>query len=99
MAAEAEGNGLAATWRCCPPPSLTPKATGPLCSNWRSRRWQWQEFDEAALATLGAGAFLAVARVRQTVRPPSSGSATARPTRYAASRWWARICHDPGATT
>jgi leucyl aminopeptidase/proline iminopeptidase len=62
--------------------------------------WQWQEFDEAALATLGAGAFLAVARGSANGQAAIVRLSYCPANRCAASRWWARgSVTTPVATT
>lgn len=60
--AEAEGNGLARHLAVLPASDLTARSYR-ACARQLAQEegWQWQEHDEAALAKLGAGAFLAVA--------------------------------------
>ncbi|MGY3943872.1 M17 family metallopeptidase [Aeromonas tecta] len=61
--AEAQGNGLARHLAVLPASDLTPQHYRTLARDLaKEEGWQWQEYDEAALGTLGAGAFLAVAR-------------------------------------
>lgn len=61
--AEAEGNGLARHLAVLPASELDAQGYRAFVQQLAQQEgWQWQEFDEAALATLGAGAFLAVAR-------------------------------------
>ncbi|QXC29607.1 leucyl aminopeptidase family protein [Aeromonas sp. FDAARGOS 1409] len=63
VAAEAEGNGLARHLAVLPASELDAQGYRAFVQQLAQQEgWQWQEFDEAALATLGAGAFLAVAR-------------------------------------
>ncbi|WP_349917805.1 M17 family metallopeptidase [Aeromonas veronii] len=61
--AEAEGNALARHLAVLPASDLTPKHYRALARELaKAEGWQWQEYDEAELTRLGAGAFLAVAR-------------------------------------
>lgn len=63
VAAEAEGNGLARHLAVLPASELDAQGYRAFVQQLAQQEgWQWQELDEAALATLGAGAFLAVAR-------------------------------------
>ncbi len=61
--AEAQGNGLARHLAVLPASELNAGSYRAFARQLAQQEgWQWQEFDEAALAKLGAGAFLAVAR-------------------------------------
>lgn len=61
--AEAEGNGLARHLAVLPASDLDARSYRHFAQQLaQDQGWQWQEYDEAALARLGAGAFLAVAR-------------------------------------
>ena len=61
--AEAQGNGLARHLAVLPASDLTPRSYRAWAQQLAQQEgWQWQEYDEAELARLGAGAFLAVAR-------------------------------------
>ena len=63
LSAETEGNGLARHLAVLPASELDAQGYRAFVQQLAQQEgWQWQEFDEAALATLGAGAFLAVAR-------------------------------------
>ena len=64
LTAEAEGNGLARHLAVLPASELNAQGYRAFVRQLAQEQgWQWQEFDEAALAKLGAGAFLPVAAI------------------------------------